>query len=189
MRVISGIHRSRILEQVTSSTTRETKDRVKESIFNSISNHLYDSDVLDLFSGSGSLGIEALSRGSKYCVFNDYDKEAYNVTRKNIANLNLGSQSKVFNTDYKEVLNQVDKRFDVIFLDPPYKLDVYKDILEIIKDKALLQPDGIIIYLYGKEKDLEEHSDFIITKTKKYGITKVSYMKVNDVNENSSISR
>lgn len=180
MRVISGIHRSRVLEQVTSHNTRETKDRVKESIFNSISNYLYDSDILDLFSGSGSLGIESLSRGSRHATFNDLSKEAYNVTKRNIQTLKLEKESTLHSKDYIDLLTTLQKPFDVIFLDPPYKLDLINNVLEIIKTKHLLKEDGIIIYLYGKEKDLEIITDFTITKTKTFGITKVSYMKWTD---------
>ncbi len=180
MRVISGKHRSRILKEVESNNTRETKDRVKESIFNSINTYLIDSNVLDLFSGSGSLGIEALSRGSKHCVFNDFSKEAYNVTKDNINTLQLQKEATLFQYEYTTLLKTLTTKFDVILLDPPYKLDILDDILEKVHKKNLLTSNGIIVYLYGKEKELKEHKHFEIIKTKSYGITKVSLMKWND---------
>lgn len=177
MRVIAGIHRSRILEEVDSIDTRETKDRVKESIFNSITNHLYDAEVLDLFCGSGSLGIEALSRGAKHVVFNDSGSLPYQVTKRNIKQLSLETQTTVENKDYLQCLKDSDKVFDIILLDPPYHMDVIDDIISYISTQKLLHHDGLIVYLSSKQQSIPHKYNIKEVKTKNIGITKVTYMK------------
>jgi 16S rRNA (guanine(966)-N(2))-methyltransferase RsmD len=178
MRVIAGEFRTRVLKEVDELSTRETKDRVKESIFNSITPYLYDANVLDLFAGSGSLGIEAISRGSKYCEFVDLNMKACKVVKENVKSLDIIKQVKITNANYKEYLLACDTVFDVILLDPPYALEVLDEIIEIIQDKKLLDKDGIIVCLYGKNSSLKEDYNGIIEyKQKKIGITKVSFMK------------
>ncbi len=177
MRVIGGTHRSRILEEVEGSQTRETKDRVKESIFNSISSYIYDSVVLDLFSGSGSLGIEALSRGAKHAVFNDSYKKAFNVLQNNISTLNLNDQTTVYRNDYIDCIEKQTTPFDVILLDPPYELSVLNKIITLIDENKLLTPSGIIVILSKKGRVITDTEQLVITKTKNMGITKVTYMK------------
>jgi len=178
MRVIAGTHRSRVLLEVGKDSTRETKDRVKESIFNSLSPYLFEANVLDLFSGSGSLGIEALSRGAVFCDFVDCENEAVKTTHANLKNLNLLNQSTVTYGRYEEYLLRVDKTFDVILLDPPYDMLVLDDIIETIAKRKLLNEQGIIVCLYSKKNGLKPHNFGIIEdKMKQIGITKVSYMK------------
>ena len=178
MRVISGKYRSRVLTQVSSDKTRETKDRVKESMFNSINTHLPEANVLDLFAGSGSLGIEALSRGSKFCDFCDKEKQAINALRENVLNLHIEEHSGIHYMDYLSFLEKTYHEYDVILLDPPYKLDVIDDIIKTIARKKLLSPDGIIVSLYSKNNTLKEENNGIIEyKKKTMGITNVSYMK------------
>lgn len=177
LRVIAGTHRSRKLEEVESINTRETKDRVKESIFNSISSYIYDATVLDLFSGSGSLGIEALSRGAEFAHFNDYGKTPYEVTNRNLKTLNLTNQSITTNLEYKACLQSLHSSFDVILLDPPYHLDVIEDIVDYISKHNLLNEDGIIVYLSSKTQKIPNNEYIKETKSKNIGITKVTYMK------------
>lgn len=178
MRVIAGEYRSRLLHEVSSDSTRETKDRVKESFFNSISTQLYDAHVLDLFAGSGSLGIEAISRGSSSCDFVDKERIAIDTVRKNILNLKIEDQSNIHFIDYISFLEKTYQAYDVIFLDPPYKLDCLDDIIKTIARKKLLKEDGVIICLYGKNNTiLSENNGIIEYKKKTIGITSVSYMK------------
>lgn len=177
MRVIAGIHRSRILEEVDSINTRETKDRVKESIFNSISHYLHDALVLDLFCGSGSLGIEALSRGSKHVVFNDYGKGPFEVTKRNLTSLSLEKQSTLYQKNYIECLKDVNQAFDIILLDPPYHMDVIDQILKLVDEYHLLKEDGIIVYLSSKQQAIPNNHALKEVKSKNIGITKVTYMR------------
>ncbi len=178
MRVIAGKYRSRILDEVNSDSTRETRDRVKESIFNSIQNDLFEASVLDLFSGSGSLGIEALSRGSKSCVFVDSNRQAIDAIKSNIKKLHIEEDSEIYFGDFDSYLSKTYHSFDVILLDPPYKMDVIDDIITLISRKKLLNKKGIIVALYGKNNSLKTENNGIIEyKKKTMGVTNVSYMK------------
>lgn len=177
LRVIAGTHRSRRLEEVDNINTRETKDRVKESIFNSISKYIPDANVLDLFSGSGSLGIEALSRGALFAHFNDYGRAPYEVTNRNLSTLKLNPQAKTTNLEYKTCLESLQKQFDIILLDPPYHLDVIEDIIDYIAHNKLLTEDGIIVYLSSKAQKIPTNEHIKEAKSKNIGITKVTYMK------------
>jgi len=178
MRVIAGTFRSRVLKEVDELTTRETKDRVKESIFNSIQNNIQSSNVLDLFGGSGSLGIEAISRGASYCDFVDHHNKAVKVMKDNIKMLEIENQTSVHKEEFKTFLLSCDKQFDIILLDPPYHLDVIDEIISVIQEKKLLTPSGIIVCLYDKNNSIKEDCNGIIEyRQKKIGITKVSFMK------------
>ena len=178
LRVISGTFRSRKLTEVDSEFTRETKDRVKESIFNSIQPNLYEARVLDLFAGSGSLGIEALSRGSNECVFVDKDHFALEALKKNILTLKIDSISEVYPYDYNSYLEKTYQAFDLILLDPPYKMEVIDDIITLIANKKLLAPTGLIVFLYSKNNEINKENNGIIEyKKKTIGITNVSFMK------------
>ena len=178
MRVISGTFRSRILDEVSSDKTRETKDRVKETIFNSITNNLYDAITLDLFAGSGSLGIEALSRGAKECVFVDKMVDAIDVVRKNVGKLHVANICEIFHGDYNDFLMKTYHNFDVILLDPPYHMEVIDDIIKTIARKKLLKDDGVIIVLYSKNNSIKSENNGIIEyKKKTMGITNISFMK------------
>jgi len=177
MRVIAGTYRRRVLKEVEDDTTRSTKDRVKESIFNSIQNNLYDSKVLDLFAGSGALGIEALSRGAQYAVFNELNPKAYKVVKENIQALEI-ENCTMTTLDYADFLKSTEEEFDVILLDPPYHMEVMDDIIQSIAKSKRLKDDGIIVCLYHKNNFLEAKNNGIIEyKKKTIGVTNVSYMK------------
>jgi 16S rRNA (guanine(966)-N(2))-methyltransferase RsmD len=178
MRVISGKYRSRKLVEVDNSGTRETKDRVKESIFNSVNNDCIEATVLDLFAGSGSLGIEALSRGANEVVFVDMSRDALNALRENIDTLNIQSNCTIHSESYELFLATAFQKFDIIVLDPPYKMDIIDDIIKQIARKKILSKDGVIICLYSKTNTLlQENNGIIEYKNKTIGITNVSFMK------------
>ena len=178
MRVIAGEFRSRVLDEVDSINTRETKDRVKESIFNAISTDLYEATVLDLFSGSGSLGIESISRGSISCDFVDKDRKAIDTVRKNILKLKIENRCEIHLSDYESFLDKTYREYDIVLLDPPYKLDVIDEIIKTIARKKLLTKNGVIVCLYSKNNNLKPENNGIIEyKKKTIGITNVSYLK------------
>jgi 16S rRNA (guanine(966)-N(2))-methyltransferase RsmD len=178
MRVIAGKHRSRKLKEVPTKQTRETKDRVKESIFNSIQEYVYDARVLDLFCGSGSLGIEALSRQAAFCDFNDFSDTAIEVTKDNLSTLNLTKHSKVTRIDALKLLDVLRDPYDIILLDPPYASNLLEQIIIQIAENNLLNEHGIIVVLYSKQKKLElQNCDIIEYKKKTIGITNISYLK------------
>jgi 16S rRNA (guanine(966)-N(2))-methyltransferase RsmD len=178
MRVVGGKHRSRKLLEVDKDTTRETRDRVKESVFNSIQADLFDAHVLDLFAGSGALGIEALSRGSEFCTFIDCNQAAIDTIKDNIKHLKLEVNSLVLKTDYLGYLESTNSAFDIILLDPPYDMHVLDKTIETIASKKLLNKSGILVLFYHKSHSIKNENYGIIEyKQKKYGITKVSFMK------------
>lgn len=178
MRVIAGTYRSRILKEVDSNFTRSTKDRVKEQIFNSIGPYFNELNVLDLFSGSGSLGIEAISRGVDKCVFVDSERLAIKVITENILTLNIQDQSVIIQSLYQDYLKSTNEKFDLIFLDPPYSLEELDLIISIISKRKLLNKDGKIVCLYSKKNSIKEkNNDIIEYKQKTSGITKISFMK------------
>ena len=148
MRVISGTARGKKLHSLEGLETRPTLDRVKEAVFNILQFNLKDADILDLFSGSGALAIEALSRGAKTAVLNDNSSSAIQIIKKNLQETKLQEKATVTNKDYLDALNSLNKEnktFDLIFLDPPYKSGcTIKSIEEIIK-LDLLKNEGIII--------------------------------------------
>ncbi|MBN2604939.1 MAG: 16S rRNA (guanine(966)-N(2))-methyltransferase RsmD [Bacilli bacterium] len=178
MRVIAGTHRSRILKGVESNRTRETKDRIKEAIFNSIGPYFSDETVLDLFAGSGALGIEAISRGVKKCTFVDSCKEAIDVITDNILSLKIQSNSSIVYNSYVPFLHSESTPYDIIFLDPPYKLEVLDEIIGEIAKRKLLTKHGIIVALYDKNNTINPQNNGIIEyKQKTTGVTTVSYLK------------
>ena len=173
MRVISGIARGTKLDSRESISTRPTLDRIKENMFNLIQDKVRDSVVLDLFAGSGQLGIEALSRGADRAYFCDIDKEDIVFLKKNIAKTRLTEKSIVLNADFKKVLKTVNERFDLIFIDPPYKSNFVEESLELIFENAILNTDGLIVIETDETQKIQELLDsksyINILKTKNYG--------------------
>ena len=148
MRIISGIARGTKISSIQSLSTRPTLDRVKESLFNILQNEIKDSIVLDLFAGSGALGIEALSRGARTAVFCDKNYEATKVIYQNLVRTHFKENAKVINSDYKKALTNLNKQrfsFDIIFLDPPYKEDLAGNAIKQILELNLLKSGGTII--------------------------------------------
>ncbi|MEC9485778.1 MAG: 16S rRNA (guanine(966)-N(2))-methyltransferase RsmD [Candidatus Izemoplasma sp.] len=181
MRVISGKYRSRKLERVDSNKTRETKDRVKESLFNAIHFDVVDATVLDLFAGSGALGIEALSREAKHCDFIDQSNQAVTVIQRNIKALDIASKCQVFQSNYEAFLKECHKRYDIILLDPPYKTYDLDQLIDMIETEKRLEPYGLIVVLMHKSEVLNRHKHGIIDyKTKIKGITKIVFLKWSD---------
>ena len=178
MRVISGSARGKKLQCVEGIDIRPTLDRVKESVFNMIAFDIPDTCVLDLFSGSGALGIEALSRGAKHCVFVDSSSKSISVTKKNITDTRFDDYSDVVTSDSIEYINKTNKKFDLIFIDPPYESDLYEKSLSAIKSSNILNPDGMIVLEYDTEITPDFKTDgFEIIKDKKYGRVKILIMK------------
>ena len=173
MRVISGLARGTKLDSRESISTRPTLDRIKENMFNLIQDKVRDSVVLDLFAGSGQLGIEALSRGADRAYFCDIDREDIVFLNKNIAKTRLTEKSIVLNEDFKKVLNTVNTKFDLIFIDPPYKSNFVEESINLIYEKSILNDDGLIIIETDETQKIQEllnsKSYINILKTKNYG--------------------
>lgn len=178
MRVISGSARGKKLITSDGLDVRPTLDRVKESVFNMIAFDIPDANVLDLFSGSGSLGIEALSRGAKECIFVDKSSQSVSITKKNLEATRLLDSACILNTDSIEFIKSTNKKFDIIFIDPPYESDLYTKSLSAIKDADILSDDGFIVLEYDTEITPDFSTDgFELVKEKKYGRVKILIMK------------
>ena len=144
MRIIAGKHRGRVLAPIRGMAIRPTPDRVKESLFQILSVKLAGARVLDLFAGSGALGLECLSRGAAAVYFNDSAKESVLLIQKNLRL--AGEEAKVFNLDFRTLLGRVEGKFDLIFCDPPYKEEYLKEILDTVRSRGLLHADGLVVY-------------------------------------------
>lgn len=178
MRVISGKYKGRNIKGFDIIGTRPTMDRVKESLFAIINPYLKDAKVLDLFAGSGNLGIEALSNGSTCAYFIDNNQIAINTIKENIKSINIVEEVHINKMDYKVALNYFHDnkiKFNIIFLDPPYKDNILSDILVLIKEYDLLFDDGIVVLEY--EKDDIKYNNYELIKNKKYGSKNVIILK------------
>ena len=171
MRVVAGRYRGKKLKEFDIETTRPTLDRVKESIFNLIQFDVPDSVVLDLFSGTGALGIEAISRGAEKVIMVDSNKLAINVIKQNL--VGIEGCYEVVQQDYETFLKTTDIKFDIVLLDPPYATEFGINAINLLIERNLLNDKAIIIFetAYGKELKLNEES-FDIT-IKKYGTVAV----------------
>ncbi len=175
MRVISGKYKGKKLIGFDIDGTRPTMDRVKESLFGIIQNKIKDSIVLDLFAGSGSLGIEALSNGAKMCYFVDNNIELINIIKENTKSIK--EDVSILKSDYSNALAMLKNsniKFDIIFLDPPYKLNLINDCLDKIYKYNLLNEDGIIVCEFENEIIKSEH--FRLQKEKKYGTKNINIL-------------
>lgn len=171
MRVISGKYKGKNIMGFNISGTRPTMDRVKESMFAMIQNNIKNSVCLDLFAGSGSLGIEALSNGAKECYFVEKNNEIFDILKNNLKDI---AGSNLIKCDYKDALKSFVGRvkFDLIFLDPPYKLNLISDILSFIYDNNLLNDNGLVICEF--EDEVLDNFCLELVKSKKYGSKKVN---------------
>ncbi len=180
MRVIAGEARGRKLLSLDGLHTRPTTDRVKESMFNMISPRIFSARVLDVFAGSGALGIEALSRGASSCVFLENDADALSVIRENLNTVKLSEKAEVHLVDACRFLAQIEMKFDIIFLDPPYDAQLYFPSLSAILQGDILEKDGIIISERRADKELPQVQGLSIVKDRRYGKTAITIYERTD---------
>jgi 16S rRNA (guanine966-N2)-methyltransferase len=175
LRVIAGKYKGRKLLGPKRDDFRPTLDRVKESIFNVLGGDLIDSVVLDLFCGTGALGIEAISRGAMRATFVDHDKAILNIARENTVNLGIDRKSKFFNSDVFEFMKKVaDFSADIVFADPPYDNACGSAITRGIAEHNMVHPGGILV-LERFKKDIPQADGFKLAKTLKFGQTEVDF--------------
>ena len=172
MRIISGTAKGTKLYTLEGETTRPTLDRVKESVFNIIQNDIKESVFLDLFSGSGAIGLEAASRGASKVILCDKSKLAINIIKKNIQKTHLEEKTLVYNTDFKETLkDKINEKLDIIYLDPPYKTNYSQEAIKLILKLDLLHKASKIIVETDDKKIAEEiiKQNIQIIDQRKYG--------------------
>ncbi len=145
MRIIGGKYRGRTLAAFKGKEIRPTADRVKEALFNILAPEISCATVLDMFCGSGGVGLEALSRGADFVVFNDVSADSLAVLRKNLAPLGAAPPVKVYNLDFRTLLDRLDVRFDIIYIDPPYRSDFAEEALARVAARGLLNTGGVAV--------------------------------------------
>lgn len=180
MRVISGSARGTKLYTLEGEQTRPTLDRVKESIFNIIQNKVREAVVLDLFAGSGAISIEFASRGAEKIIACDKSKDAINIITKNIEKTHMNDQVKVYNLDYLECLKRVkDFKFDIIYLDPPYKTDYAVKAIKEIINLNIKKDTGMIIVETDDQNVIKEieKENVQILDIRKYGRAIIAFLK------------
>ncbi len=166
MRIISGNAKGTILKTLKGTNTRPTLDRVKEALFNIIQFDIPNTKILDLFAGTGSLGIEALSRGAKETTFCDNSSEAIKIIEENLIKTKFEKKSKIIKKDYLNTLESLQDKFNIIFLDPPYKTDYVIKSLTKISEQDLLTKDGKIIIETNDEQKENDINKILKDKNK-----------------------
>ena len=181
MRVISGKAKGTKLSSIESISTRPTLDRVKESLFNIISDKLREKIVLDLFAGSGALGIEAISRGAKKAYFCDNNIDAIKKINENLSKTHFESYAEVIYGDYKKCIKSIKDKLDIIFIDPPYKDNLSVESVNVISEKGILNKDGIMIIetdeICRDKRGLENIKNIQIVDERKYGRVNLIFIK------------
>ncbi len=182
MRIISGKAKGTKLYTLDGLDTRPTLDRVKESVFNIISKYIENAKVLDLFAGSGAIGLEFASRGAREVILCDNSKAAFEIIKKNIVKTHLEEKVKLYNMDFQELIKKIKgEKFDIIYLDPPYKTDFIKiAIYELIKNEVIHNETSIIVETDDEKriiKQLEENKHIILTDIRKYGRAWILFLK------------
>lgn len=182
MRIISGTARGTKLYTLEGQTTRPTLDRVKESLFNIIQNKIPNSVFLDLFSGSGAIGLEAASRGARKVILCDKSKEAIKIINKNIEKTHLIEKIEIYNLDYEVLLKtKIKENLDIVYIDPPYDSDFAIKSIEYIIDKKLINEESkIIIETDDEERLLKKlkNIEIEITDKRKYGRAVLIFLKI-----------
>jgi RNA methyltransferase, rsmD family len=185
LRIIGGSRRGKNLLTLEGLDTRPTANRVREALFNIVGFDLPGASVLDLFSGSGALAIESLSRGAAKAVLCDANRQAAGIIRKNLSS--CGFQAELFECDFRVCLNQLAVRgepFDLVFLDPPYAMDREREeAIELIIGRHLLSQEGYIVVETEVNRDLSLDDRAEIFDTRRYGKTRLSFIRRRSVTE------
>ena len=183
MRIITGRAKGIKLKTLEGENTRPTAERVKEAVFSMLQFDIEGRSVLDLFAGSGQMALEALSRGASSAVLVDKSKDAIAIVKDNAQKTKLDGHCQIYCADYLDFLKRINgKSFDIIFLDPPYALNMYKPALRSLLDNRLLKPSSIVVCESADssvfEKDEELMSNFTVEKQTKYGNTLITIFRV-----------
>lgn len=194
MRIITGKAKGLKLTAPAGLDVRPTADRVKESLFNILGNQLFDANVLDLFSGSGNLGLEAYSRGAKKVVFVDSSKLSISFLKKNVTRAKADSYVKIYLNDAVKSIGLLAEQgfvFDIIFCDPPYNKGLEKLIIKELAKSSLLSQDGILVLEHSSKDTLASNAKLVVYRVEKYGNTHLTFLKWDlkeELSEKSNLS-
>ena len=180
MRIITGSAKGAKLKAPQGLDTRPTADRVKESVFNILGDIVVDANVLDLFAGTGNLGLEALSRGAKRAVFIDQGSESISIIKENANHTKLVEQTEIYRNDVLRALDkfvQTGRSFDLLFCDPPYKKGFVQAVLEKLDNNSIMAPNGIVVIEHSRhEPIIDEWKNLQLRRTERYGATLISFL-------------
>lgn len=182
MRIITGKAKGIRLKTLEGDATRPTSERVKEAVFSMIQFDIEGRSVLDLFAGSGQLGLEALSRGASTATFVDKSREAVAIIKDNVQKAKFSDQSEIYQTEALSFIARCgSKKFDIVFLDPPYALKLYNPVLRALLDKEVLKPTSLIVCESGEDAifdgDTTLEKMFSVEKKSQYSKTVVTILK------------
>lgn len=170
MRIVAGEFKGRRIEMPVNNDIRPTSEKVKEALFSIITGNVPDAVCVDLFAGTGSLGLEAISRGASKCYFGDNSRSSIELVRRNVEYCRAEDRSVICFGSYEKVLNKISEPVDIFFLDPPYKKGLYEDCIQIISELELLSEEGIIVTEHDTRDEFpEEIAGFIKLKERSYG--------------------
>lgn len=174
MRVIAGEARSLPLKAPVGKDTRPTTDRIKETLFNMLQDKVADSVFVDIFSGSGAIGIEAISRGAKKAFFIESDKKALDCIRENLNFTKFSDRAEVLGQDAGGAIYRIQNKADIIFMDPPYQSGLETEILSTLQGLRIVEEDTLIIIESSIDKDSKEYEEcgYYVWKEKKYKTNK-----------------
>ena len=185
MRIIAGEMRSRRLKAPEGMDTRPTADRVKEALFSILQGRVYGVRALDLYGGSGALALEALSRGAQSCVIVDQSAKACRVIRENIEELRVGDRAELMKMSDVQALRALRNRgdaFDLIFLDPPYRMDA-SPVCALIAEYGLLKKDGDLVLEHSRDKTPPAVPPLLLSGRRDYGATSLSFYRLETTEE------
>lgn len=175
MRIIAGEYKGRRIAAPEDTSVRPTTGKVKEAIFAMLMNDIYDAVTVDLFAGTGSLGLEALSRGARKCYFGDNSRDSLRLIRENVAHCKAEDRSVIIAGSYEKVLDRISEKADIFLLDPPYKEGLMLKCLQRIDELDILADDGVIVAEHGGYENMPEAIGSIVrVKEKCYGTINVT---------------
>lgn len=178
MRIISGDWKGRRLKAIKGNQTRPTADKVKGAIFNILGEKVFGARVLDLFAGTGSLALEALSRGAAEAVLVEKNRKAWEIIRDNLQMLDEEDRVKIYNMDAFTFLSQQVGRFDLIFVDPPYRQGLTDRVLSLVKNSIILSPQGVLIMETASDEIITDDLGLLEIRIKKeYGDTAIWFLQ------------
>lgn len=183
MKIITGLAKGMNLETLEGEATRPTSQRVKEAVFSMLQFDIEGARVLDLFAGSGQLGLEALSRGATRATFSDSSRDATDIIIRNAKKSRLFDKCRISTCDYNQMIRGIagKEQYDIVFIDPPYKLDCISDVLKKLCDANVIAPNAFLVCESGKEDvfggDEELKAKFEIQKKARYSITYITVLR------------
>ena len=178
MRVIAGKYKGRTLFSPKDDSVRPTTDRIKENVFNLLQGRIAGAAFLDLFGGSGAMSIEALSRGAALAVICDPSRDSVALIKKNFQKVGVGKEGQILELPYDLAAKRLcGKKFDVVYLDPPFRADYYEDILRRIAECDLLASEGVIVFEHATERAFSCSEGYLVFDSRKYGSVTLELIK------------